>query len=342
MSQEKRRRILKVAQTILSIAVTVGLIIYLIWKFKPSQLAVAISGISLYSFAITILIVLTLFCIKTFRWSYILSKLSFRIKWHKSFRLILIGMFGAAITPSKVGDLIRAHYVAKETEKKETDAFFSVILDRIMDLASVAIYSLIALPFFFRALNRLIQWGVVFGITVIVLLSIVMFDDRIVKWLIAFVTKLKKTSGEKKVSLKQITQKYYANLNYFSKGDYFAIFLLSLLFWLLLGIQASILLFSMSAEPFNFQSILIMTGITTLASIVALAPLSISGVGIRDTTITLLAVYSLNIAPEIALSIAFIQTALNVFLPGLVGGLLMLYQKGENKNERKSKLYSNS
>ncbi len=77
----------------------------------------------------------------------------------------------------------------------------------------------------------------------------------------------------------------------------------------------------------SIQVILTVTGIMALAAIVSLIPISISGIGIRDATITVLVFYSLMIGFEVAFSASIIQTAVNMLLPALIGGLILLIPK---------------
>ena len=69
----------------------------------------------------------------------------------------------------------------------------------------------------------------------------------------------------------------------------------------------------------------------SIAAIVSLVPISISGIGIRDATITLLVFYSLQIGTEIAFSASLIQTTLNMIIPGIIGGILLLLRRKRRK-----------
>lgn len=293
-------------------------------------------------------IVVLIFLLKTLRWHYILKRLDVKIKWYKTLWLIFIGMFGAAITPSKVGDVIKAHYLSKWTGRSETDTFFSAVLDRLTDLAAVAVYSLIAIPFFFDPLDNVVKWAVFGGILIIAALIILMFNDKIVKLIVTTLAKMKKpkkkqksvkeSEGEQspKPSTNRVIDEYYANLVFFSKTNYIIIFSISFVIWLLLGFQASLLLVGMSSTIKIESVLLVMTGVVAVAAVVALIPISISGIGIRDATIELLAVFSLGILPEVAISVSFIQTILNVFIPALIGGGVLLFLRRKRRRAKNS------
>ncbi len=339
---------IKLIQRIIAPIITVGLLTFLICKFEPRKIAESMSQVNFWfllgSFGIMVLI----FLLKTLRWHYILKRMGVKIKWHKTLWLIFIGMFGAAITPSKVGDVIKAHYLSKWTGRSETDAFFSAILDRITDLAAVAVYSLIAIPFFFDPLGNVVKWAVFGGILIIAALAILMFNDKIVKLIVTLFAKMKKPKKKQeslkesedeqsvKLSANRVIDKYYANLVFFSKTNYILIFSISFAIWLLLGLQASLLLVGMSSTTKLESVLLVMTGVVAIAAVVALIPISISGIGFREYTITLLAIYSLGILPEVALSVSFIQTLFNVFLPALIGGGLLIFLRRKRRKTKNS------
>lgn len=339
---------IKLIQKIIAPIITVGLLTFLIWKFEPRKIAGSMSQVNFWYLLGSFGIMVVIFLLKTLRWHYILKRMGVKIKWHKTLWLIFIGMFGAAITPSKVGDVIRAYYLSKWTGRSETDTFFSAILDRITDLVAVAVYSAIAIPFFFDSLGNVVKWAVFGGILIIAVLVLLMFNDKTVKLIFILLAKMKKSKKKQesveesedeqspKFSANRIIDEYYANLVFFSKTNYIIIFSISFAIWLLLGLQASLLLLGMNSTIQLEGIILVMTGIITIAAVVALIPISISGIGIRDATIALLAVFSLGILPEIAISVSFIQTILNVFIPALIGAGLLLMIRKKKKRENAS------
>jgi uncharacterized membrane protein YbhN (UPF0104 family) len=105
---------------------------------------------------------------------------------------------------------------------------------------------------------------------------------------------------------------------------YLLLGVLSIIFWIILGLQGSLLLLAFGAENVNP---LIITAVLCIAAVVAMTiPFSISGIGIRDLVITsLLSLWSIN--NEYALNLSIMQTIFNVVIGGIIGGLLILTNK---------------
>ncbi len=333
---------LRIFQNIFAVAITLGLIIYLIFRFEPTQIIAAITRLSAWSIVSVILLMITLILLKILRWHFILHKLDIRISLLRTMELILIGAFGASVTPAKVGDVVRAYYLSKWTDTKETTSFFSAILDRIMDLISIGFFALIALPFFITQLEGITKWSLASGLILILVITILMFNSQIIKKIVMLLVRIRNRKeknnqeilGEKESEKTQDNSKsikfideYYSNLAHFKTRDYLLIIFLTFVFWMLLGLQVSILISSMAEIYLTFQILLTITGIMSIAAIVSLVPISISGIGIRDATITLLVFYSLQIGTEIAFSASLIQTTLNMLIPGIIGGIILLFRR---------------
>lgn len=344
------RKAFKIIRNSFAIIVTVGLIAFLIYRFKPKNIAESIRTLDIWVIFVAILIMVMMFGIKIIRWLYILRKLDVTISFFQATQLVLIGAFGASITPAKIGDVVRALYLSSWTETKESTSFFSAILDRVTDLISIGIFSLVALPFFITQLEEKIKWAIAGGLLIIAIILLLMFNSQIIRRIVIIISKLKKlkpdsTNHNNETEIFEADQKpnsrtlrvlddYYSHLAYFTPKSYVIIIFLSLLFWILLGIQVSLLIVSMANITLNIQVILTITGIMALAAIVSLIPISISGIGIRDATITVLVFYSLTISYEVAFGASIIQTAVNMLIPALLGGLILLIRKWKRSSNK--------
>jgi len=337
--EKKDKRIPTYIKTIFAVLVTIGLIAYLIVKTKPRNLLVAVLSLNWITIIFIIVIMCIMFVLKTFRWNYILYKLELKLPFQKILSLVLIGSFGAAVTPAKVGDLIKAYYLSKWKNVKEITSVFSAILDRTMDLVSVGILSIIALPFFFQELQKTIKWSFFAGILILSIILIIVFNSKIVKMIVEGIIKIRtreKGKGKKhsevqneeketeNKNVQHLVDEYYSQFNYFKKKDFFFLFSLSMLFWALLGFQVSLVVYSMANVKLNFSGIVTITGIMTVVAIISIVPISLSGIGIRDAAFMYLAYYSLQIGFGVGLGASFIQTGINMILPAIVGGGILV------------------
>ncbi len=329
----------------IGIVITFGLMGYLIWRSKPiaiwENLVESNYLLILASFGGTII----LFLIKTFRWKAILKTQGINMPFFQALDLVLIGAFGSSITPAKVGDILRAVYLTKREENvKMGTAVFSVVFDRILDFVGIFIIIGITTPFILLRFDN-IDWriplGIAVGFVIFVILTIAVFSKRITKpilrFFIKFISKVfKKQEAKDKISLNsnEIIDDFFTGQKNCKIKNYLLLGFLSVLFWLILGLQGFLLLKGFRVENVNP---LVIISVLCIAAIVATAiPTSIAGVGVRDYVIVTLLFLILEIGDVPAISLSMIQTFLNVIIPGLIGGILILRSKN-SRDTSKSK-----
>ncbi len=325
----------RVIRNVAAIVVTLCLLAYLIYYVNPKTFAETIIQIDPWILLVAFFISILMILIKVIRWKYILGKLDINISFWKTLQLIFIGSFGASVTPAKIGDVLRALYLSKWTDTKESSSVFSVILDRVMDLISIGVFSIIALPFYFVGLGNIIKWGIAGGLAIVAIIVFFTFNKRIIKKIVFLLVRLRR---KKNIEVEETEPKaikyiegYYSHLSSFNLRSYSILSFLSFSFWVLLGTQVSLLIFSLSSTVMSFQNTLTIIGIMAIAAIVSLLPISLSGIGIRDFTITFLVYYSLLIQSEYAFSASIIQTAFNMLIPALIGGIFVLIIRRKKK-----------
>ena len=326
----------------IAISVTLGLLTYMIIRLKLTEIIGAMRELEWWVLLLSIIIMIFMHLIKNVRWYFILRKLNVKMGFFKTLKFLLIGSFGAFITPAKIGDIIRAYYLTKWTETKETTSLFSALLDNVIGVIGMGVFSIIALPFFVQQLDTITKWALVGGSLIVIFAILVTFNDKIIRKIGSILIRIRRrredTSNtsppqeelEENGIMRRI-EDYYSHLELFSKRDYLLILLFTFSFWFLYGVQVSLFLCYMAGVQLSIQLIITVTGIVTLAAIISLVPISLSGIGIRDATITVLVLYSLMITADIAFSASLLQTVINMLVPGLTGGLILLYSKRKER-----------
>lgn len=77
--------------------------------------------------------------IAAFRWWYLLRIQRIRIRWWEALRLTVLGQFFNTVVPGTVGgDVIKAYYVAKHTDRKAA-VLISIFVDRVMGMAELTL-----------------------------------------------------------------------------------------------------------------------------------------------------------------------------------------------------------
>lgn len=332
----------------LGIFVTIGLMSFLIFKNSPSELIECFSSINSHFLLLSLLCFTGLFIVKTIRWQYILRVQGYKISFFETLKLILIGTFGSSITPAKVGDVLRAFYLSKNKQEIQVgESVFSVVFDRILDLGGIFLILMFGLPYIVFSLGLIaLDWWMIVGFCVGVLIFIILavfslnkkVSQPLIHFVLRFISKIFKKSEVKEkinISSERIIEDFYTHQKKFKILHYFILALLSVLFWFLLGLEGLILL-----KAFNASIVFPIAEITVtlcFSAIAAMAiPISISGIGIRDAIMVFLLNGFLGISQNITLSLSIFQTFLNVLLPGLIGGIIILVinNKFINKKEQ--------
>ena len=147
----------------LRIAVVLGGIIWaatwLCAEDRWSKLAATFLRMNVWVFAGTIGIFFAAHIVVAFRWGLLLKTQSIFIGFWPAVKLVLLGWFYNNFMPGSVGgDLIRAWYVTKHTDKR-FEAALSVFVDRAIGLLSTLLIAAFCYLFFLRGRGEVITYS---------------------------------------------------------------------------------------------------------------------------------------------------------------------------------------
>ncbi|NHJ48816.1 MAG: flippase-like domain-containing protein [Asgard group archaeon] len=331
-STKKKNWFVRYWKFILGLIVTIGLLTYLIITSEPDKIWITLSNsnylLILAAFGCTAL----LFVIKTIRWKAILLQQGHNVNFLQAFNLILIGTFGSAITPAKAGDILRAFYLSKKkSEIKVGTSVFSVVFDRILDLGGIFLIVAFS-PLVLLRFNSTIDWripvGIVGGFVLFILIVVFVFTKKITKPILNFVLKFiskmfkKKETKEKiDITTAEIIDDFYKGQKNYKAKNYLWLGFLSVLFWILLGLQGGLLLLAFDVAQIDYFTVIVTLCIAAIVSLTI--PTTIAGVGVRDFVIMYVLGFLMSLPNEFAISLSLIQTFINVLLPGIIGAILL-------------------
>jgi len=341
----------------LGIIIALGLMTFLIIRSNPKSIWESLVSANIALIFGAIGCTFLLFIIKTIRWQLILKPHGYKIPFLQALRLVLIGTFGSSITPAKIGDVLRAVYLTKEQKEiKMGLSVFSVVFDRLLDLTGIFIIIGISVPVAIMKIGftEFIWWipaAIGGGFLIFIVLLIAVFNGKITKPILNFILKFiskmfKKKNAKNKVEItsQEIINDFYENQKNYRWWQYVILATLSVVFWILLGLQGSILLEAFEVEIFNsVQNPIIVIAVLCVAAIAAMAiPISISGIGVRDIVIMLLLellIVSNGLTSELiniaSINLSILQTFMNVLVPGIIGGVLIILSSKSLKWQRK-------
>jgi hypothetical protein len=331
---------------LIGIIVTIGLMSYLVWKSEPKQILFSLQTCNLWFLLASIGVTICLFVIKTVRWQLILSPSQIKLPHLKMLAFVLIGTFGSSVTPAKVGDILRAYHLNKDHKDATIGlAVFSVVFDRLLDLLGIFLVILCAGPLLLVQidLTSLAWWiptsigvGFVFFLVALILICNKKMAKKIFDFVIRFIaTMFKKKEAQEKITIttKQIVDDFYQGQDNYHWHNYLLLTIISVCYWLLLGLQG---MFFLLAFGTNYYNVFIIAAVLCIAAVSAMAlPISLGGIGVRDGIIMLLLGLLIGTTGPQALNLSILQTAFNVLLPGLIGSFLLLRQSRKEKQEHK-------
>ncbi len=269
-----------------------------------------LGGISPLMLVLLILLRIGYVIMKSFAWRCFLKakKISFSLK--ESVRAYSAGLLLGMVTPGRIGDVIRVGYL-KEKSVPIKKSLGTVIIDRVFDLSllfSLGYISMMTLPDIFgQDVTRIgIIAGIVAAIGAIVLLS----KKHIEKIIIVIIRKA--TPKRLNIRAEKEFKELFRECTSF-EGKWISIGLgASLLSWLIYYVQMYIGALALGISV-SFVYIIV---VISVAGLVNLIPLSVSGIGTRDIAFIIL-FGLIGVSKEVAVSYSLLYLFLIVVGAGV-------------------------
>jgi uncharacterized protein (TIRG00374 family) len=123
-------------RTILIFLLTVGLLAFFLRKADPAEVWAetrrADPALLLYGVIVTALT----YVVRAWRWQWLLAPIG-PTRYRVAFETTVIGFAANALIPGRVGEVLRPYLLARRERLNATSAFATIILERLLDLATV-------------------------------------------------------------------------------------------------------------------------------------------------------------------------------------------------------------
>lgn len=304
-----KKQSLRLALKLLGVGLFIVILLKIDWnKLSGTFISEMKGNIPHYLFAL--LLLFPLLYLKVVRWRLILDDLKINIKQSEGLTYYMIGLFAGAATPGQLGEFIKTIYLNKKGHPGGA-SFFSVLYDRIYDIIALAF-----ILFFGLALlsgnERSKPLLILFAFAAILFTFLFLLNGKFRKFITIDLFKLVLPAGIK-ARLKEFDINKDINKYQLKKSTLLNSFLLTLLAYGIVFYRYYLLLLTLNLHP-PFG---IWFGAVTLATFVALIPVSISGIGTRDAV--LIGIFAgADISAEKAVAFSFLILSLMVF-NGIVG-----------------------
>ena len=292
----------------------IGVIIFavIVSTVDWSDVWLLLSRMNIYWFISAIALVFLFLTVKAWRWRYLLKLQNINYGYLKAFYVYLSGVFLSLVTPGKVGDLIKIVYLKQDLGVPLGKGLSSALVDRLCDIVFSLLVGclgilILAVPF------ELAMLFIACGAIILIILGIAL-DESTVNKLLTLALKIPLLSRFLSNNQETRLNDFYQGLRDLRNIRILIPLSASLLAYSLLLTNAYFLARALSI-PVGFLNIAFCISITNL---VALLPISVSGLGTRDGTMILL--FSiLGLAKESALTFSLMFLFVYSIPPTLVG-----------------------
>ena len=259
------------------------------------------------------------------RWQLIMRRLDIRIPFWRTLLHQVIGTGAALMTPGQVGEFVKVLYHRNEGVPI-AESIFSVVVDRLYDLATLFLLGLLALAILFGLPFHIsVLLGVGAVLTVLFGFLLTRKGEQSRRWLITQLVRVSPKSYEQ--TMRTEASRLTAHLAYFSLDFLLLAGLLTVANYVLLVVRAYTVVLAIDlAVPFWYYAMIV-----PLIRLVGLVPISILGIGTRDITVIYL-LGQVGISQESALLVSvlgLIMRPVQAFLGLATSWLYPLYKQEE-------------
>jgi uncharacterized protein (TIRG00374 family) len=325
--------------------ISIALLAFLLWYIGIDSIITVISTADPRYLALALIVEPFILLVRAHRWKLIVAKLGYpKLGLKKAALLYLTGLYGGGFTPSKLGDLLRAYLLSRDSDMNVRvpagKAVFSIVLDRVFDVFSLITIVLVGVPLFFVGSLAEFQYLLLIGVIMaglLIGLAFLLFSEKYGEKLInLFATPILKMIGgvlkeKQRDTTSKIFDQFSESVSTFRDKKVFlvSVYLYSLAIWISTCGQAYLVLAAL--EP-NLPNVLHFITLFPLSMFAALVPVTISGLGTREAAmVVIMSIIGVDAVTAFILSITFAFVSL--WIPAICGGIYVTLRSIEKIGE---------
>ena len=225
-----------------------------------------------------------LFLLKMMRWRRLLFAHSIRYSIWPAFAAVLAGFYIGLVTPGRVGDLVRVFYAKRDASAASGQALASVLLDRFIDLVSLGMAATVGLWVFGMQTGTALVRVLAYLSPVVLVGSGLLFWPSLSRWILASLGKVPLLHRPLE-KLTPVVEDFYGGVTAMLQ-------LRTMMVVGLITVLSMIIYFTQCyfvAQALGLSLTFFFVGFAvSTAALVALAPVSIAGLGTRESTFIIL------------------------------------------------------
>lgn len=290
-----------------------SVLLFLIFRFIGlNKVLIEVQNANFFYLAIATFFVIFQILFKAIRWEAIINVLKKSIGIIPSSKYTLISLAFGFITPGRVGEFIKAKYLADKTGLGNLKSFMTVVVDKIYDIIALVLLGLIGACFLQDQIRH--SEYIIFGLIasfILIVLGFIYLENFL------------------KIIQKFIPQKYKESLKNFSidRRFYVKSLFYSILIVVTYVIEAFFILKALGVGSPSIYGIMVVFPLMALSSML---PISIGGIGIREV-VAISFFLLLGIPMEKSAIFSLMQVFLSSGIPAILGIFFYLNIKGSKK-----------
>ncbi len=308
---------LKKFSTIIRVIVGVGLIVFLLWRLDFNKILANISGLDIGYLFYGVITYIFFVIISAWRWQVLLDFKKFTIPFLRTLMIYFIALFFNNFLPTTVGgDVMRVLYTMKG---RKADALAIVLVDRILGFVGLFVFAIFAV-LYLLVVKRQTEFlpFMLIGLIAIVLVTYILFSERIYSMLAPIVQKIKVFRlGERLNRLHEAATEFGGAWGSVSLCIIHSIIIQALLafapFLVMLGMGN----FEVGMLPFFIY--------VPIINVLSMIPISLNALGVREYFYVVLFSRA-GLAGETSLAVSLVSFFL-IFLISIIGGIFFIFYK---------------
>ncbi len=314
-----KSRLKKLLFQIFQIIISLGLLIFIIYKADPAALLETLKQVELRNYFYFTGIAFIATVLMVWRW-YLLLKATLNKGGYffKTVEYTFIGFFFNLIMPTSIGgDLVRAYLIGKNTGEMEKSSM-TVLVDRFMGVASIFAIGLVSILLAFNELQDKRLFYIILSFFILIIISAMIFLNRKIMGFFSRIFDIFKLTG-----LKKRIKEFYEGIYVFKqhKLSIINVFILSIIMQLINVYSIFVLSKGMNIQV-SFYYFLIFI---PLIYVLQMLPISISGIGVRENSfVFFLGLVGVEKDSALLLSLLYFSFCI---ITGIIGAVVTMFSK---------------
>ena len=323
----------------LGLGVSLVLLLILVYKVDPGEIARALRDANYVYVAPAILLYFVAVYFRALRWRYLLSPLRV-LPASRLYPVVVIGYMANNLLPARLGELVRCYYLARREGVNASTGLATVVVERVYDGITLLAMAAVAIPALV-ALGEFHSGGDVSGTTASILAILMVSVFVLALGFLTFLAATPRAMEFVQWTLGLVPAKFRPRVRglvlTFVQGlttlasprRHLGLFLLSLPVWLLEGTMYFLVSYSFGIDDYfdsTWVLLLVVALVTATSNLATSLPTAIGGIGPFEV-VAQQTLVALGVAGPVGVAYAAFLHLVALWLPVNLVGLVLMWKQ---------------